>query len=135
MMPFRSAGLLFAPAIFFLLPGLLAAEDEKPEVTDVTVEQLGDTPPKYSGKLVRIEDVVESATEHPREDNKGTARYTLVLKGGDGLYIRCDGKPTVGNGDRVRVTGTFTSKENSFVRHRLTVELPHGKVEKVPANK
>jgi hypothetical protein len=118
-----------------ILLGPLHAEGKKPDVTEATFKQLWDAPEKYNGKLVRIEGVVESARERPRLKDNDNARYSLTLKGGLALYIFCDGKPTVAKGGRVRVTGLFTYKRNSFVRRVLAVQGPHGKVEKLPATK
>ena len=61
---------------------------------------------------------------HPR-------RFNLTLEGGIYLAIHGDGKPPAARGDRVRITGTFTYTQNSFVRYRLAV----ARVEKLPAKK
>lgn len=115
-----------------LLTTAAAVAADRPSVTAVTADQLWKAPEKYQGKLVRLEGIVEFASEHPRRD-EAKPRYSLDLEGNHGVYIVCEGKPSVSKGDRVRVTGTFTYKKDSFVRHRVAV--PVDGVEKLPAKK
>jgi hypothetical protein len=136
MTPVRATSAVFVTLVFSLLPAMLAAEDKKPEITDVTADQLWKEPEKYHGKLVRIEGVVENtpaAGEH--KESPSGFRYGLTLEDTEDVYISCDGKPSVAKGDRVRVTGLFTYKENSFVKRRLAVAPPQGTVEKVAEKK
>lgn len=124
----RAAFLLAA----LLLPAAPLPAPQRAKPIDVTADQLWKAPEKYQGKLVRLEGVVESTSERPRSD-KTTARYTLYLKGAESIYIFCEGKRSAAKGDRVRVTGTFTYKRNSFLRRSLAV--PAGEVQKLPAKK
>jgi hypothetical protein len=123
--------LRFAAPLVLLILGPVFAEEKKAEVTTVTIMDLDRNPEKFHGKMVRIAGVLEST---PRT-GVGTSRYFFRLVGADGFHIHGTVKPEGVKGDRVRITGKFTWKNNSFVTHRLAVEPPHGKVEKVPAKK
>jgi hypothetical protein len=118
-------------AIIPLVALLMAAAPPAPsEPEDTTAAQLWKEAKAYHGKLVRIEGVVEHA--HEQEPREGDARrYDLTLEGDIDLTIHGEGKPPAAKGDRVRITGTFTYKEDSFVRYRLAVT----KVEKLPQKK
>lgn len=109
---------------------LAAAPPASSEPEDTTAARLWKDAKAYHGKLVRVEGVVEHANEQePREGYP--RRYDLTLEGGIDLTIHGEGKLPAAKGDRVRVTGTFTYKEDSFVRYRLAVT----KVEKLPQKK
>lgn len=121
-----------------LLLGQARPEDRLTEAADVTADFLWKNSEKYHGKRVRLTGVVERTPEaREREQGKGGFAYRLDLAGDAELdiSITCEGKPAVVKGDRVRVTGTFAYLENSFVRRRLAVGPPHGKVEKVAEEK
>lgn len=124
-MPRQVAALVFASIL------CLAAAPPIPRVPeDTTAARLWKEAKQYHGKLVRIEGVVQHA--HEQEPFNGyPRRYELDLEGVRRLTIHGDGGAPATKGDRVRITGAFTYKENSFDRFRLAVT----KVEKLPAKK
>jgi hypothetical protein len=68
----------------------------------------------------------------PRAEGRdGLPRWDITLEDGVDLHIHGGGKLPAARGDRVRITGVFTHKGDSFVRYRLAVAL----VEKLPASK
>jgi hypothetical protein len=80
-----------------------------------------------------VEGVVRDVAAPVESDGK--FRHMLHLEA-KGLSFVCSGKPTVKQGDRVRVTGKFTYIEFSFLPRLVSADVDvGGKVEKLAPKK
>jgi hypothetical protein len=131
MTPLRTVALLFALAPL-CLPGPLRAQAKKQTVTQVTQDDLGsEAADRYVGKLVCLEATAPGNVR--RRELGGKPYYAMVLGGKTPVYVWCPGEPDFAAGDRLRITGQFDLDAPSFVRLRIKVGVPGGKVERLPA--
>lgn len=97
----------------------------------VTVQALLSDGKRYDGKQVVLVGVVRELKE--KVSRKGNHYYTFKLAEGDQqVSVFSYGKPTVREGDRVRVTGKFAvEKRVGYATYRNEIDITKGKVEVV----
>jgi hypothetical protein len=121
----------------FLLSGILHADDKKPEIPKVTIEDLKKDPEKYHGKLIQIEGTLAS---DPMASKSRSLKYYLHIVEADDFLVTSDtaiSQRDVAKGDRVLITGTFRYSENPSGKLNLgmRIQAKDGKVEKLEPKK
>ncbi len=116
---------VFALAALILLAQPLSAQQQ------VTVQALLSEGKKYDGKQVVVVGVVRDLKE--KVSRRGNHYYTFKLgEGEQTVSVFSYGRPTMKDGDRVRVTGKFAvEKRVGYATYRNEIDVTKGKVEVV----
>ena len=84
---------------------------------NVSVKELATSPSKYDGNMVIVRGIVQQVDEEVTR--RGNAYYVFQLTEGPyTVAVYSAGKPSITNGDSVRVTGTF-AREKRVCRYTL----------------